>query len=178
MRRTIALAILLLVALAYSPSLAAGGTIYSIPLPDLVGPDFLPFQGGREATFDFGQQFSEIERVSIEIEAHVYSREFDTCGTIFDPQPCTHVVQPVGFFSIMDDEDSPILGTIFSGSLQFDFKPPFLEGFGTDAAPFTNRRALKISTTVAVGIFCWTAKEACDCSGITHSLIATYSLWN
>lgn len=90
------------------PSGQARAATYFAPLDGLVGPiDFLPSQGFAESSFDFGRQFIEIESVSIEIEAFVTAREFDECGTFFDPQPCMHVVQLLGLFSIMDKEGSP-----------------------------------------------------------------------
>src|SRR5437867_319236 len=63
---------------------AAFGVTFSAPLPDLVGPvRFSVFDGGA-ASFDFGQQFSHIENVWIEIEARVSAQQFDVCGTVFD----------------------------------------------------------------------------------------------
>ena len=129
--------ILLVVALSFLPGPAVG-TSFSVPLPDLVGVvDFLPSFGGREASFDFGQQFSEIQNVWIEVEAQVFAQEWDRCGTIFDPQPCVHEFQLLGFLSIMDDEDSPTIGFVFSDGLSFgDFGAP--EGSGVDVVPFNN----------------------------------------
>lgn len=112
----------------------------SVSLPDLVGEvDFLPSTGGREASFDVGLGFSEIESVWIEVEAQVFAKEFDVCGTVFDPQPCVHVVQLLGFFAIMDKEDSPSLLTVFSDGLSFSDDFRALEGSGVDVVPFNNR---------------------------------------
>ena len=75
----------------------ARSTSFSTPLDDLIGPvDFIPATGGREASFDFGQPFASIQNVWIEVEATVRAREFDVCGTTFDPQPCVHEVQLLG----------------------------------------------------------------------------------
>jgi hypothetical protein len=116
----------------------AGGTTFSAPLPGLVGVvDFLPSTGGKEASFDLGQQFSEIQNVWIELEAHVFAREFDVCGTTFDPQPCVHEVQLLGFFAIMD-EDSSNPGLVWSDGLSFSDDFHALEGSGVDVAPFNN----------------------------------------
>lgn len=128
----------LIAALSFLPGTALGVS-FSVPLPDLVGAvDFLPSTGGREASFDFGQQFSSIENVWIEVEAHVFAREFDVCGTIFNPQPCVHEVQLLGFFAQLDTEGFPRFSTIPSGGLSFgDFRD--LEGSGTDSAPFNDQ---------------------------------------
>ena len=118
---------------------AASAATFSTPLPDLVGViDFTPSSGGREASFDFGQQFSEIQNVWIEVEAQVFAREFDVCGTAFDPQPCTHVVQLLGFFVRIDEQESAAPGTIFTG-LSYSDDIEALEGSGIDTAIFSNR---------------------------------------
>jgi hypothetical protein len=130
--------ILLVAALSLLPSTAVGDC-FSVPLPDLVGVvDFIPSTGGEEATFDFGQQFSEIQNVWIEVEAQVFAQEYDVCGTLLDPQSCVHQVHLLGFFARMDKEDSPALGTVWSDGLSFsDGSSPF-EGYGVDVARFNN----------------------------------------
>lgn len=129
---------LLAAALCFLPSIAFG-TTFSVPLPGLLGAvDFTPSSGGKDAIFDFDQQFSEIENVWIEVEAHVFAREFDVCGTTFDPQSCVHEVQLLGFFARLDKEDSAALGTVFSDGLSFSDDFRALEGSGVDVAPFNN----------------------------------------
>jgi hypothetical protein len=120
------------------PGLASGAT-FSVPLSDLVGVvDFIPSFGGREAAFDVQQQFSAIENVWIEVEAQVFAREFDVCGTAFDPQPCVHEVQLLGFLALMNKEQSPRLGTVFSDGLSYSDDFRALEGSGVDVARFNN----------------------------------------
>lgn len=127
--------ILLVFALFSLPGTAVGAS-FSVPLPGLVGVvDFSTLEG-KAASFNFGQQFSEITNVSIEIEAQVFAREFDVCGTTFDPQPCVHEIELLGFFSFMD-ENSPEPGFVWSDGLSFgDFRA--LEGSGVDVAAFNN----------------------------------------
>lgn len=117
---------------------AALAASFSAPLPDLVGTVDFPTSEAKEAAFDFGQQFSEIESVSIEIGAHVFAREFDYCGTGSNPQPCVHEVQLLGFFASMDTEDSPSHGLVFTEELSFSDDFNALEGSGTDVEPFRN----------------------------------------
>ncbi len=134
MRRVLLLLSLMLIA----PHLALGMS-FTTPLDDLTGViDFTPSQGGRGASFDFGTQFSSIESVSIEVEAHVFARQFDVCGTIFDPQSCTHEVQLLGFLAQLDTEGHPVFSVQSSGGLTYgDFTD--LEGYGTDAASFDDQ---------------------------------------
>ncbi len=131
--------ILLVAVLSFLPR-AALSMCFSASLPDLVGEvDFPPGQS-KEAGFDFGLQFSEIENVWIEVEAQVFAREIEFCGTVFDPQPCVRVAQLLGFLALMDKEDSPNRGSIFSDVLSFSDGSRALEGFGVDIAVFNNRR--------------------------------------
>jgi hypothetical protein len=111
---------------------------FSAPLPDLVGVVDFTLTTGKEASFDFGQPFSSIQNVWIEVEAQVFAHEFDVCGTVFDPQPCEHVIQLLGFVSLMDIEDSPVLGIVFSGGLSFSDDLEVLEASGTAISEFTN----------------------------------------
>lgn len=121
-----------------TPAYSSAST-FSAPLSALVGPiDFLPGRGNQEANFDFGQEFAEIESVSIEIEAHVIARELDVCGTVFNPQPCTHEVQLLGLFAIMNTEDSPTLETVFSDALAYSDDYRDLEGSGIAVESFNN----------------------------------------
>lgn len=121
------------------PSGQARAATYFAPLDGLVGPiDFLPGRGSGETSFDFGQQFAEIESVSIEIEASVTAREFDVCGTFFDPQPCMHVVQLLGLFAIMDIEDTPSFLAVFSEGLSFSDNFEDLTGAGVDVGRFND----------------------------------------
>jgi hypothetical protein len=114
-------------------------TTFCVPLPDLVGVIDFPDDGpGREAAFEVGQQFSEIENVWIEVEARVFAKEFDVCGTWFDPQPCVHEVQLLGFVGRFDTEGHPLFSALHSKGLSFGaFRN--LEGAGTDSAPFDDQ---------------------------------------
>jgi hypothetical protein len=59
---------------------SASATTVIVPLPELVGEvPYMPSSssGGQEVAFDAHQQFSSIESVSIEIEAHVHALQFD-----------------------------------------------------------------------------------------------------
>lgn len=114
----------------------AQGESFSVPLPELVGViDFLPATAGRTASFDFGQHFSAIEIVQIEIEAHVFAREFDVCGTAFNPQPCVHKIQLLGLFARLDTEGHPVFSGQGSGGLSFGAFGD-LESSGVDTASF------------------------------------------
>jgi hypothetical protein len=129
---------LLIAILSFLPR-AALGMCLSVPVPDLVGEVDFPLGHSKEASFDVGVEFSEIENVWIEVEAQVFAREIDVCGTVFDPQPCVRVVQLLGFWATMDKEDSPNLGSVFSDGLSFSDDSQALEGFGVDIAVFNNR---------------------------------------
>ena len=135
-RRTLPLGILIAFALGLLAGPAIAGTIFSVPLPELVG--VMDFPASKTASFDFGVPFAEIESVSIEVEAHVFAQEFDDCGLIFDSQPCVHMARLLGFFARLDEQDHPVFGTISSASLDFsdDLKVP--EGSRTSVAPFRN----------------------------------------
>lgn len=123
--------------LSLFPSTALGVS-FSVPLPDLIGViDFSPAEG-REASFDFSQQFSQIDSVWIEVEAKVAALQFDSCGTFFDPQPCVHEVFLLGFYARLDKEGSPRLGTVFSDGLSFSEDSHAPEGYGVDTAIFNN----------------------------------------
>lgn len=111
---------------------------FAVDLPDLVGPFPSRYEAGPEASFDFGQGFIAVHGAWIEVEAHVTAEQFDVCGTFFDPQPCVHVVQLLGFYSRMDKEGSPIPGTVFSDGLTFSDDFRALEASGTATAPFNN----------------------------------------
>lgn len=126
----------LIAALCLFPAAALGAT-FSTPIPDLIGAaDSTFFIEGKEASFDFGQQFSHIENVWIEVEARVFAQQFDVCGTIFDPQPCVHEIQLLGFFAHLDEEEFPRPGTVSSRGLSFSDDFRALEGHGTDSAVF------------------------------------------
>lgn len=125
----------LIAALCFFPATALGAS-FTVPLPDLVGE--VGYPAAIEASFDFGQQFSEIENVWIEVEARVFAGQFDVCGTFFDPQPCVHEVLLLGFVARLDKEDTPAFGTVSSEGLSFgDFRA--LEGYGIDSAAFGKR---------------------------------------
>lgn len=122
------------------PSAALGMT-FSVPLEALVGPiDFPASSGGRTAHFDFGQQFSEIESVSIELEARVRAQEYDVCASPFDPQSCVHEIHLLGFWAIMDDQENEVPGTIFTHP-GLSFPVVGIDGreaYGTDIRRFSN----------------------------------------
>ena len=122
--------------LALLPSTALGVS-FSVPLPDLVGS--VGYPAAIEANFDFGQQFSQIENVWIEIEAKVFAGQFDVCGTVSNPQPCVHEVILLGFFARLDKEDTPALGTVFSEGLSYSDDRHALEGSGVDTGAFNAR---------------------------------------
>ena len=72
-----------------------------------------------------------------EREAHVFAREFDVCGTAFDPQTCVHTVQLLGFFARLDTEGHPVFSGQSSEGLSFG-DVGALEGSGIDVAPFSD----------------------------------------
>ena len=129
---------LLAVAIVLVPASTSAGT-FSTALPELVGPADFPISFGKEASFDLEQRFRAIENVWIEIEAQVFAQEFDFCGTVFDPQPCVYVVNLLGFFALMDTENSPSFGLVFSDALSFSEDPGAPEASGIDRQPFSNR---------------------------------------
>jgi hypothetical protein len=118
--------------LSLIPGTALGAS-FSVPLPELVGA--VDYPAAIETSSDFGQQFSSIENVFIEAEAHVFATQFDTCGTIFNPQPCVHEIILLGFFAQLHTEGFPRFSTIPSHGLSYgDLRD--LEGSGTDSAAF------------------------------------------
>jgi len=111
-----------------------------IPLNELVGEvTFTPVSQGQEVAFDAHTQFTSIESVSIEIKARVKAREFDSCGTVFVPQPCVHVIRQLELYAHLDKEDTPVVGAIRSELLRFS-DSHVLEAYGIDTAPFRNTR--------------------------------------
>ena len=125
-------------ALLTGASVPCAAAVFSAPIPDLVGALDPPGAGGRHANFDVGQQFSEIQNVWLEIEAHVVAREFDYCGTWSNPQPCAHVINLVGLFADMDEQESEAPGLIFTlGGLSFG-EGDAPEATGTATAIFSN----------------------------------------
>lgn len=127
--------IALVALLTLSPGTALGLS-FSVPLPDLVGS--VGYPAAIETSFDFGQQFSSIENVWIEVEAQVSALQLDICGTVFNPQPCAHQIFLLGFFAQLHTEGFPQFSTIPSGGLSFgDLRD--LEGSGTDSAPFNDQ---------------------------------------
>lgn len=87
---------------------------FSISLDELIGP--IPFATGssQRVDFDFGQPFTSIDGVSLEVQAEVTAQQFDVCGFVFDPQPCVREVHLLGFFGLIDKEGSSIPGVIIS----------------------------------------------------------------
>lgn len=69
-------------------------------IPQLVGPIAFP---QLRVPFDFGQEFTHVESVSLEIVAATTPFEYDYCGTTFYPQPCVHRMNQEGFLAILDD---------------------------------------------------------------------------
>lgn len=127
--------ILLVFALFSLPGTAVGAS-FSVPLPGLVGEIDFPRSSGKEVSFDFGQQFSHIESVWIEIEAHVFASEFDFCGTLFEPAPCVHEAELLGLWAQLDNGVDVLAGFAFSDGLSFYDGSSPLEGTGTDVALF------------------------------------------
>ena len=114
----------------------AVGESFSLPIPGLVGEIDFPRGQGKEVGFDFGQQFSEITSVSIEISAHVFALEFDVCGTLFEPAPCVHKAQLLGLRAQLDDGLDVLAGFAWSDGLSFYDGSSTLEGVGTDVGSF------------------------------------------
>ena len=93
---------------------AASAELVEIPLEELLGP----FPGSSPCCavtvdFDFGERFSEVNAVWLEVEATVTPETFMSCGTIFDPLPCTEVTRWIGFFAVMDAPE--IIYTVLEG---------------------------------------------------------------
>lgn len=131
--------ILVIAAMIVVPS-SSTAMIVSIPLPGAVGEiDFSRSSGGRDVAFDFGHRFSEIASVSIEINARMYSLEYDVCGTVLDPQPCFHQTIQAGLAILLDTEGSPGFETVLSG-VSFSDDPHVFEASGVAAGQFTNNR--------------------------------------
>src|SRR5262245_61611678 len=58
---------------------------FRAPVPQLVGPITFP---QLRVEFDFGQEFSHIESVALELVASATATEYEYCGTVSTPQPC------------------------------------------------------------------------------------------
>ena len=130
MRRLIPLVVLFW----WLPSTGASMT-FSTPIPGLIGDVDFARSERASADFDFGQAFQSIQSISIEIEAQVFAREFESCGTPSNPIPCTPQTELLGFYAHVDDGNEPLrLG--FSRGLSF-FNGSATEGYGIDSASFT-----------------------------------------
>ena len=128
--------LLILIALMVCwPAVVVAATV-SARLDGLVGDADFPATSGKTVSFDLGVEFLEISRVSLEIEARVYAKEFDSCGTVFNPQPCTHETLLLGFFGRLDTEDVLASTSVISEALSFSADPHATEGAGIDVANF------------------------------------------
>lgn len=121
-----------LILLLSGPSSAA---TFSAPIPALVGPLRPPDSEGHEGVFDFGFEFSEIESVSIEIEARIIAQEREVCGAL---PPCASRRELLALFAEMNIEDSTTFGIVLSDELVFGDILEDPEGFGTESAIFRN----------------------------------------
>ena len=65
-----------------------------------------------QVPFDFGQEFSHVESVALELFVSATPVEFDRCGSVFEPQPCVHEVTQGGMLAILNDDTS--LGVIYT----------------------------------------------------------------
>jgi len=116
---------------------ASFATSFHAPLPDLVGPiDFATGLPSAPTAFDFGQEFSEIESVSIEIEAHLVAAQYDFCGLLGNPQPCVHVINIRGVIIEIDREDGPDSGALVT-PVSISADPGTVEVTGTGISAFT-----------------------------------------
>jgi len=114
---------------------ASAGMSVSTPLAELNGPvEYDPLNPTR-ITFDFGTEFQQIDAVWIEIDARVEAQQFDLCT---DPASCVHHTILVGFLAIIDEEDQPFPGSIFSDRLDFSDDPRAAIGSGLAIAQFNN----------------------------------------
>jgi hypothetical protein len=117
------------------PGASVAATFFA-PISTLVGPLNPPHSGGNQGVFDFGLGFSEIESVSIEIEAHVIAQERELCGFF----PCVPRQELLALYAVMDTEGSPTFESVLSDELAFGDIVDDPEGFGTESAIFRNIR--------------------------------------
>lgn len=82
---------------------------FRAPISQLVGTIALP---KIQVPFDFGQEFSHVESVALELLVSVTPFEFDRCGSVFEPQPCVHEISRGGILVGLDDDPYP--GLIFT----------------------------------------------------------------
>ncbi len=94
---------------------ASRAATFSIPLPGFVGVADFGSSLPLEASFDFGQRFVEIERVSIELKAHVFARKYDHCFAANPRLSCIHRESLPGFDAQIDDGDERRLGVLYAG---------------------------------------------------------------
>ena len=94
-----------LVLLSFGSSASADRFV--APIPDLIGLHQYDEASSNSFDFGFGTEFQDVSAVWLEVEATGTPLEYDLCGTVDDPQPCEHVVQPAVFVAILDDEELP-----------------------------------------------------------------------
>ena len=80
---------------------AHASDLYSLPLPELVGP--APEYSGLpiEADFDFEREFEHVEQVLLLLEGHATPFSFEACGLMDDPQPCEFHSDYMGFIAFL-----------------------------------------------------------------------------
>ena len=123
----------LIAVLALMPSVALGAT-FSVPLPEFVGTvSFSPLEL-RTAHFDFGQRFSSIEGLAIEVESRATAHVYQTCFTSREPACGERVVQLPIFRAVLQEE--VVLSLFWTDPFTTGDDPGVLEAEGTVLAPF------------------------------------------
>jgi hypothetical protein len=107
--RSVCIAAFLLAALTAS----ATALPFRLALDDLVGPISFP---QLRVEFDFGQSFSHIESLALEITAATTPVEWDDCGLFIRPRPCEHQSFQNGVFAVLNDYPGVILAAVGNGS--------------------------------------------------------------
>lgn len=120
--RRAALAALAMITAAAMPAAAIP---FRAAIAQLVGPMELP---QLRVGFDFGQEFSQIESVSLELVASVTAFEYDYCGTVFSPQACEHRTVQSSVFAILNDDPFPFFFLTGVGENGFTETPSLQRG--------------------------------------------------
>ncbi len=126
-------------ALLFAPGTSAAPFV--LELPELVRPIGDPLD--RSATlaipahFDFGQPFLSVDAVFLEVEATLYAGEYDFCGFIFDPQPCTHVLELLGLFARLDNEGGSPFSIVTALSYSDELHVPSASGTARSAFDYS-----------------------------------------
>ncbi len=119
------------VAAAETPALALP---FRAPISQLVGPIAFP---QHRVEFDFGQEFSHIESVALEITAATNPTEWDDCGLFIRPRPCEHQTFQTGFLAILNDAAQIALLLTTIGTSAFSETPTTQQGeFSNPIFPF------------------------------------------